>query len=236
MDEKRKIFIYDRKEVGILILLGVGVALFAFTLGVHLGKQVIPKTTDAAKEDHAPEVVEAATPERPNRNEVSDQVKNAPGAMKEALDESLRDEVAKTGLQVEKPKPLALPEKAKAEHPTPEIGEDGHGAKKLPEKALSEKEEPATTVAAKSGGRYALQVGSYPSRREADPTLNSLNEQGLKAHVQEVQLKGKGKWYRVLVGEYPSASEADKAGQVYKSEKRIGAFVVVKAGATAAKE
>src|SRR4051794_7417644 len=103
MSERRRLFIYDRKEVGILILLGIGVALFAFTLGVHLGKQVVPKTEVAAIVHEKPaETVEPAPPGPPNRTEVAEEVKNVPGAVNETLDESLRDEVAKTGLQVEK--------------------------------------------------------------------------------------------------------------------------------------
>jgi cell division septation protein DedD len=41
MEQKQRFFIYDRKEMGVLILLGILVAVFAFTLGVHLGKRVL---------------------------------------------------------------------------------------------------------------------------------------------------------------------------------------------------
>ena len=40
MEQKQRFFIYDRKEMGVLLFLGVMVAIFAFTLGVHLGKKV----------------------------------------------------------------------------------------------------------------------------------------------------------------------------------------------------
>lgn len=100
-DQKRKIFIYDRKEVGILGLLGVVVALFAFTLGVHLGKQVVPKAADTHAANESLEPVDAAKEQNPNRNEIANEVKNVPGAVDETLEQNLRDEVAKTGIQID---------------------------------------------------------------------------------------------------------------------------------------
>lgn len=216
MDTKRKLFIYDRKEVGILILLGVGVALFAFTLGVHLGKQVVPKTNEVVATHESIEPVDAVKEQNPNRNEIANETKNVPAAVDETLDQTLRDEVAKTGMQIDKPKPLNLPTETKNENaPTgrPEIGSTTATA-------------PAPT---RLNGRYTLQVGSYPSRSEVEPVVVRLNEQGLRAEVKEVEIKGKGKWFRLLVGQFPTVAEAEKAGTTYKKESRIGDFVVVRA-------
>ena len=100
MDSKRRLFIYDRKEVGVLILLGVGVALFAFTLGVHLGKQVVPKPTESLGEAKPIEPLNPGEVQAPNRIEVAQEVKNIPAAVDETLDQSLRDEIAKRGFVV----------------------------------------------------------------------------------------------------------------------------------------
>ena len=140
MEPKRKLFIYDRREVGILILLGVGVALFAFTLGLHLGKQVNPAGEHAAEPnseaaatgenaagegehdhaavaptgEHAGEPVAGAEVAAPARSDVSKEVKNVPGAIEDTLDQTLRDEVSQTGLKVATPKPLKLPKETRA--------------------------------------------------------------------------------------------------------------------------
>ena len=220
MDHRRKLFIYDRKEVGILILLGVGVALFAFTLGVHLGKQVVPPVGEVVAEHPSIDPVDAAKLQNPNRNEIAGEVKNVPEAVDETLDQNLRDEVAKTGLQINHKKPLSFPEKTRAEtvH-RPETGANGHPADSIKPTA------PKTTA----GGRYTLQVGSYPSLNDAEPVLLKLNEQGLRAQVKEVEIRGKGKWFRLFVGEFQTVSDAEKAGKTYKDESRIGEFVVVRA-------
>lgn len=207
MESKRRLFVYDRKEVGVLLLLGVGVAIFAFTLGVHLGKQVIPKVTEAPHDQVAAESIAAVQEQNPNRGDVAEQVKHVPEAVEDALDQTLRDEVANTGLQVETAKPLEYPKNAKIEsHPKVAV----------------------TTDIAKKQLQYMLQVGSFPSFQDAEPVLLKLTENGLKAQVKEVEVKGKGKRYRLLVGDFSTVVEAEKAGKLYKKEKRIGDYVVIR--------
>lgn len=222
LDQKRRLFIYDRKEVGVLILLGVGVALFAFTLGVHLGKQVVPKAIETASESKAVEPMDSAVEQAPNRNEIAKEVKNVPAAVDETLDQSLRDEIAKTGLQVEKARQVELPEKVKMPKAAivrnPEVRSETPATTRAP---------PSLTNTAR--GRYTLQVGSYPSLRDAEPELLKLNENGLRAQVREVELAGKGKWYRLFVGQFDSVKDADKAGKIFRQERRISDFVVVRA-------
>ncbi|MBC7386432.1 MAG: SPOR domain-containing protein [Cryobacterium sp.] len=226
-------FIYDRKEVGILILLGVGVALFAFTLGVHLGKQVIPKAAEVAGETTAPEPVGVAAEGAPNRQEVSAEVKNIPGAVDETLDQSLRDEIAKTGMQIDKARQVALPEKVRKKSDGPEVGAPANEATAPIAQKLSPNRVKVAVTRLASGG-YTLQVGSYPTLRDAEPELVKLNENGLRAEIHEVDLTGKGKWFRLFVGQFESIKDAEKAGKAFRKERRIADFVVVKApGASA---
>ncbi len=209
-DERRKLFIYDKKEVGVLILLGIGVALFAFTMGVHLGKQVSPKVVDVNTEHAVSPPVDPAPQGAPNRVEVSEEQKHVESAVEETLDQSLRDEVAKQGLQVEEPKPLTLPTETKS----------------VVQK--KKKVEPKGPV----GGAFTLQVGSYPSTSEAEPELTKLKGKGLGAEVREVEVPGKGKWFRLYVGQFPTVKDAETTGKNYKNEKLIRDFVVVKVPST----
>jgi cell division protein FtsN len=231
VDQKRRLFIYDRKEVGVLILLGVGVALFAFTLGVHLGKQVIPKPIETAAEQQPVDTLHPAQEQAPSRVEITQEVKNIPGAVDETLDQSLRDEIAKTGLQVEKPRQVELPEKSRKETGAARANRPEVGA--LVPTSRSALAEKAESSAARSS-RFTLQVGSYPSLREAEPELLKLNENGLRAEVREVEITGKGKWFRLFVGQFDSVKDAEKAGKDFKKERRISDFVVVRASSASA--
>jgi cell division protein FtsN len=243
VDQKRRLFIYDRKEVGILILLGVGVALFAFTLGVHLGKQVVPKATEMAAEAKPVDPLLPAETQAPSRVEISGEVKNVPAAVDETLDQSLRDEIAKTGMKVDKARQVELPTEV---HPKqakgPEVGHDAVAEEPAAEKKTEPKAtelkatEPKLERASNAASRYTLQVGSYPSLREAEPELLKLNENGLRAEVREVELTGKGKWFRLFVGQFESVKDAERAGKSFKKERRIAEFVVVRAPGATSKE
>ncbi|MBS1962963.1 MAG: SPOR domain-containing protein [Bdellovibrionales bacterium] len=237
MDRKRRLFIYDRKEVGVLILLGVGVALFAFTLGVHLGKQVVPKAIEAAGEAKPVDPLTTAETQAPSRVEISQEVKNVPAAVDETLDQSLRDEIAKTGMKVDKTRQLELPKNVHEESSKPEVGANEHATENAEPKTEKKVAKTEPKVAAESAGsRYTLQVGSYPSLHDAEPVLLRLNENGLRAEVREVELAGKGKWFRLFVGQFDSVKDAEKAGKSFKKERRIAEFVVVKAPASTSQE
>ena len=237
MDQKRRLFIYDRKEVGVLILLGVGVALFAFTLGVHLGKQVVPKASEAVGEVKANDPLLPAETQAPSRVEISGEVKHIPAAVDETLDQSLRDEIAKTGMKVDKARQLELPSEVHKEVTAPEVGHDTKTAETPTEPKVEKKSPPRAESATNSGAsRFTLQVGSFPSLREAEPELLKLNENGLRAEVREVELAGKGKWFRLFVGQFDSAKDAEKAGKSFKKERRIAEFVVVRAPGSTTRE
>jgi len=235
VDQKRRLFIYDRKEVGVLILLGVGVALFAFTLGVHLGKQVVPKPTESLGEAKPIEPLTPGEVQAPNRIEVAQEVKNIPAAVDETLDQSLRDEIAKTGMKVEKARQVELPKDVRPEGSKPEVGhQPSHEV--APAKSVKKTVVASEDSMAAAASRFTLQVGSYPSLREAEPELLKLNENGLRAEVREVELTGKGKWFRLFVGQFDTVKDAEKAGKSFKKERRIAEFVVVRSPEATSKE
>src|SRR6476620_4017053 len=114
VEQKQRFFIYDRKEMGVLLLLGVLVAVFAFTLGVHLGKRVEQKPSTPAPHEAPTEAVAVPTvPDQlPNRQELTEQSKGAQQAADETLSQALHEEVARTGIKLDTPKQTQLPEKA----------------------------------------------------------------------------------------------------------------------------
>ena len=118
MSRKPKYFIYDRREISILVLLGTLVAMFAFTLGVHLGKKVeklqVKKDHEAVTEGKPTKLSETVDDDVPNRLEISDQAKGIDSAMEEALDESLHEQVIQSGIQLSKRFQTELPTKAKS--------------------------------------------------------------------------------------------------------------------------
>jgi cell division protein FtsN len=121
MEKKQRFFIYDRKEVGVLMLLGVMVAVFAFTLGVHLGKRVTGKGAPAGHTAPTSGVSPVAeVPSTAETEQAMVQPTAVPSAMvaasEDALNQATHDEVTRTGIKLEDTRQLELPEKTKSKN------------------------------------------------------------------------------------------------------------------------
>jgi len=219
MQQKQRLFIYDRKEMGVLLLLALLVAVFAFTLGVHLGKRV--GTGEMAAE--APAVTMAATEEDsvPSAQELSDQNKGAQLESDEVLDIAAHDEVGRTGLKAAVRRQIELPQKSKAEKanaaPKPEDG--------LVDASLQS----LAAVSRAASGKYTLQIGSHPKIETAREQVSNAEAAGLKPMLRIVELPGRGRWYRIFVGGYASKDEADSSGKDLQSKGLVDSYIVAKA-------
>lgn len=237
MEQKQRLYIYDRKEMVILIFLGVLVASFAFTLGVHLGKRVpTPTATEHAAE---PKPIESAQDSVPNRQELQDHQADAAGSVDETLSQTLHDEVTRTGIKLDTPRQVDLPKKLKPaapeKHATPEKHAPAKSETHAPahEAAKPAGHEVALTAVAASrreapSGKFTLQVGSYNSVSEAKDQVDAMEALGLKPLLRAADIKNRGRWYRVYLGGYPSAADAEKAGSRYVVQHVIESFVVSK--------
>jgi cell division septation protein DedD len=218
MEKKHHLFIYDRKELGVLVLLGVMVAVFAFTLGVHLGKRV----GVGGRLAPAPEATTAITsPDQlPNRQEFQEQSKAAQQAVDESLNQALHDEVARTGIKMDAPRQVELPEDPK--------GAGAASAMPKKSKFLGTLQDIPAAQRAAPQGRFTLQIGSHNVVDEAKDQVDAVEALGFKPFLRAAEIRGKGKWYRVYVGGFFSRTEAEKAGQRYKSQHAIDSYIVAK--------
>jgi cell division protein FtsN len=222
MQQKQRVFIYDRKEMGVLTLLGVMVAVFAFTLGVHLGKKVAaqPKGTGVVGEA-AP--VATLNDQVPEPREIHENAKGVEQTADETLSQSLKEEVGQVGVKTEKTMQVDLPKQPKTQNA---------GATTLQESADDQETPPQAQAPAteqpKMAGRYSLQIGSYPVLADAKARIEEIAKSGLKPYLKEAEIQGRGRWYRVFVGEYQTVAEADKAGQKFRLEHVIDSFIVAK--------
>lgn len=203
----RKIFVFDRKELLVLTLLSVTVAFFSFTMGVHLGKTVAP-ATGIPGDNHAHGVTAEEDP-LPNRQEFVERGKGVEQEADLALSQSLHTEVAKTGMKLDVPRQVELPEAPR----TVEAGKT----------TLSKRE---LRRIEKSEGRYTLQVGSYPSMEEAQGMMDRLEKAGMTPALKAADVKNLGRRYRVFVGRFDSKDAAAAAGNRYQAEKVIESYVV----------
>lgn len=233
MANKQRIFFYDRRELLVLILLALMVALFSFTLGVHLGKRV----SDSGKIVHRPQdahlppntkgdskTVQHEEDESPGRIDLMEQATGNDEALEEGMSAQLHREVLKKGIQLDQSIPVDLPQKANDEMMV-KTGDDRQAG----DLTGSQPEEKLPAILRKSpAGRYTIQVGSHPSLQEASRQVNSLESAGVEPFLRPVDLDGRGRWYRVYVGGYTSKTKARDIAQKYIDQHLIQSFVLAK--------
>lgn len=247
MEQKQRLFIYDRREVVILVTLGLMVAAFAFTLGVHLGKKVTGKTALSA----TAEVPQTGTLQDnlPNRQELTEQARGAQQAADDELSHTLHEEVEKSGIKLKTPRQVDLPSQAKSKNAgATTLKTDAAAAPELvsPKKALAEMNKAAEKISATESAqeasdpadaaatdaadnghtKYTLQIGSFPSAEEARSKMDELRAQGLRPFVRSADVRGMGKRFRLFVGDFSSREDADKAGKKYQSQRVIESYLV----------
>jgi len=171
--------------VGALVLLGV-----VFVLGLNVGKQAAVKQLEASRADGLAALDQPPpTPAVPSASLTYHQKLTGDGSL--AAD-------APPAVQQAEAKPEARPEPA-AE---PKV------AARPPSKPETKPEaKPEVKPAAAKGG-FVVQVVATPSKAEADRLAGKLKDYAPR--VEETEVPGKGRIYRVRVGAFGSKAEADK--------------------------
>ncbi len=143
---------------------------------------------------------------------------------------------------VEKPAPVAAPNKTTATTKTSDKGAAPPAVKvdsKAESKAAGSKpvspaskvevktaSKPAAKVAAKpTAGSYVIQAASYHKAQEAADLSRKLARKGYTPFVEAVDLGSKGQWHRVYVGPFSNVAAADKVAKRLKSEERLAPVV-----------
>ena len=195
----------------VLFLLAVFVAFFAFTLGVHFGKRLTPDPAESASTDEATEgtdhaAVEEGKEKLPEKAQLTEASKDAPVAGDDSVAKALQDEVAKTGLKLEKPIQTELPS-------------DQAESTDAAEEAAS----------GRPSGKFTLQVAAFPTESEAQRQLKAITqkEENEQAFLSKAEVNSQT-WFRVYVGGYATKNDADSKGKRLVAKKVISTFVVAK--------
>ncbi len=219
-EPKQRIFIYDRREVAVLVLLGLMVAVFAFTLGVHLGKKIGPDQVAVNHQSDHTLPAETVDDAVPSRLEMSEQTKDVDDAMDESLNQVLHDEVARSGVKIGKIKQIKLPSKAASKNQGATTGPRAENS------AVTQVKKAIVINRPVPHGKYTIQIGSFPSAKEAISRLEHLESSGKRAFIRQAKLKGRGDWFRVYLGGFPSKKDADKIAKKYINDNLINSYIV----------
>ena len=197
-ETKRRLFIYDRNEMIVLLMIIGMLALFSFTLGLHWGKHlgVVHKFSTGAGDTS---LIQTAKEELPTSQELIEEKKVSDQTIEDALSQELHDEVIQSGIRISKSKPIDLPDQTKA-------GSAG-----------------ATSLT--SIPKVTLLVGSYPSFLAARKRVGDLHSLQVEPFWKKVRIDDQD-LYRVYLGAYRSEKEAQETGESLKKRHLIDAFSV----------
>ena len=188
MDSKTKLYVFAKKEVALIFIFMILIAITSFVLGVKIGKNYSLEVAGITKEDQK-KVVELLS----NKEEALEDIKkNAEAHTVETSDieHKLQEKIsAEFGTE------------PKASH---EAAGPSHGANMSTEKA------PHEGAISKDGlnGKFTIQLGSHRTLKEAEDFAEGFKARGYDTIINQIEIKGKGTWYRVSLGAFTNMEEA----------------------------
>ncbi len=199
MDEKTKLFVFAKKEIALIFIFMVLVAIISFVLGVKIGKKYSYQAAGLTQADQQrvdllstqEEVVEdiVKTSEQHSKEEDSQII--------ESTDDKLKEEFEK--LNKSEDKYINEPEPSKVEDSVG-VAETENSVSKDMLNALKKKDE--------LSGKYTIQLGSYRKLEEAEKFADGFRIRGYNPIINETNLKERGVWFRISLGIFNTASEA----------------------------
>ncbi|MDO9183832.1 MAG: SPOR domain-containing protein [Bacteriovorax sp.] len=187
MDSKTKLYVFAKKEVALIFIFMILIAITSFVMGVKIGKNYSLEMAGVTPEDQK-KVVELLS----NKEEALEDIKKNAEAhtvessdIEHKLQEKITAEFGGNG---------------KATH---ETAEPTHSANMSTEK-------PAHEALSKDGlsGKFTIQLGSHRTLKEAEDFAEGFKARGYDTIINQIEIKGKGTWYRVSLGAFSNMEEA----------------------------
>ncbi|MFA6237667.1 MAG: SPOR domain-containing protein [Bacteriovorax sp.] len=192
MDSKTKLFVFAKKEVGLIFIFMILIAITSFVLGVKIGKNYSLEMAGITPGDEK-KVVELLSKKEEDLESIK---KNAEAHTVESgdIEHKLQEKISE------------------------EFGDGTHAAAVTTPPAAheaapnmsTEKDHSAPTSHPKDGlsGKFTIQLGSHRSLKEAEEFAEGFKARGYDTIINQTDIKGKGTYYRVSLGAFSNMDEA----------------------------
>lgn len=232
MSEKPSLYVVEKKEVVILVVLFVLVTVLSFTIGVRYGESVGKKV--ALEKQEAKEEVSSESAESIG-GKLGDTQEEAKSAAATHEDGKPHSEASGE----EKPSTASAP--TKEERPERAAGKDSldkdsdeyllnalkeTGVEPPGGKAPENASLPQEVKKAPRPGTYVIQVGSHPTRQEAESQIRKLQSKNVKADILAPFKDRQGEWHRVVISGFKTKREADREASQLKAKGAFSSFFV----------
>lgn len=213
MDSKTKLYVFAKKEVGLIFIFMILIAITSFVTGIKIGRQYTHELGGITKEDEQVVVTLLSK----NEEDLA-AIKNNSEAhvvQSEEIEKKLEEKITENfGVKA---------------HSEKDVAEKGVILPIAPNMSIEkDHNEPSHPKEDKMSGKYTVQVGSYQSLKEAEEFAEGFKTRGYYPIINQTELKNKGVWYRVSLGvfddvndakSYISKEQALLVGKDYKIEK-----------------
>lgn len=198
MDDKTNLYVFEKKEVLLIFVFMILIAVTSFVLGVKIGKSFTYTEVERAVEESARVDMKSTQEEAVQQMmEVENPAKDYEEDVHSRIEEHIRREFEADERRVAPPMPQ---DKVEQQIEIPQ------------EQPLLQGEPLESTAPAISEnslrGKYTIQVGSHRSKTEAEQFANGFKVRGYDPIINEVEVPGRGIWYRVSIGIFDSISDA----------------------------
>ena len=217
IEDKSKLFVFDKKEVILIFVFVIVITVTAFTLGVRIGKGLSLKSAGYTGADISKSVelksVEEESADSVLENNSGD---NFESSLNDELDQ-LKEDKAKEKLEL-----LGAEQKLEDEFSKAANGTLGTDKKKIDEspvnslpldimdkaQSVSENQEPVFETGDSNVGKFTIQLLSVESRSEAENFAEPFVAANYVVVINKASVSGKGIWYRVGIGLFDTHNEA----------------------------
>ncbi|RZA06791.1 MAG: SPOR domain-containing protein [Proteobacteria bacterium] len=246
MSEKPALYVVEKKEVVILVILFVLVTVLAFTMGVRYGESVGKKSA-LLQASAAGEHGEAGDATGGTLGDTDDEATSSHGEHgKDTKEASGHGKDTGHGKEASHGKEAAGHGDAEAPKAAPKAVENAAPGREAADKnsdefllnalkeagveppggkAPNDAELPSDVKKAKSG-TYVIQVGSHPTKNEAMSQIRSLSAKKVEASVLAPFKDRQGEWHRVVIGSFKTKRDAEREANQLKAKNAILSYFV----------
>ena len=217
MEDNSKLFVFEKKEVVLIFVFIVVIAITAFTLGVRIGKQLSLKedgyTSEEVKEAKEinlksveEEYVDSMTESAPSNFEGA--LKETEGADETALEVEarLREEMAKLAAgEVD-----TAGEEPDSKETTSGVAISEEAPAAVNEDQTIESYDELYAPSKDVKGKFTIQLYANQSKAAAEDFADPFIVKGYDVIINEAEIPGKGTWFRVSIGAFDTHEEAKK--------------------------
>jgi cell division protein FtsN len=189
MDSKTKLYVFAKKEVALIFIFMILIAVTSFVLGVKIGKNYSMEMAGITKEDQK-KVVELLS----KKEEELSNIKANPEAStveSSEIENKLQEKISE--------------EFGKGKDTKPDKSEPAQGGMST---APAKTEAHQSTTKDALSGKFTIQLGSHRTLKEAEAFAEGFRARGYNPIINQIEIKGKGTWYRVSLEAFNNAEEA----------------------------